>query len=50
MQAAEAAGQANLAMTQAGINMGEAQALSSMGSTIFSASGGFDPKKSIFAR
>ena len=48
MQAAEASGQANLAMTQAGINMQSAQALSNVGGTIFSASGGTTPGKSIF--
>lgn len=50
MQAAEAAGQANLAGVQANLNMAEGAAMSQMGGTIFSAGGGFDPKKSIFTR
>lgn len=50
MQAAEAAGQANLAGVQANMDMAQGAAMSQMGGTIFSAGGGFDPKKSIFTR
>jgi hypothetical protein len=50
MQAAEAAGQANLAGVQANIDYAQGAAMSQMGGTIFSAGGGFDPKKSIFSR